>query len=110
MAIMGICLTWISPHFCSHCRVYIFSSSPILPIQDCTGTGMPSVNDTASQYRCCCQNDVVPEHNFEELSSAFSGHIVNWEFAGPTNYGLLLRYQSLASQFQGDLLGEVLFP
>ncbi|KAK7330773.1 hypothetical protein VNO77_24973 [Canavalia gladiata] len=33
-------------------------------------------------------------------------HIVYWKFAGPANYGLLLHYQSLVYQFQGDLLQE----
>ncbi|KAI4315250.1 hypothetical protein L6164_028080 [Bauhinia variegata] len=107
-----------SPHFCSHNQIYLFFSSIIL-IQDCTGTGMPSVNVAAPQYGCYCQNDVVPEHNFKELSSAFSGHIVNWEFAEPTNYGPLLHYQmelmgretcfrlkSLVNPFQGDLLEQ----
>ncbi|KAL2321565.1 hypothetical protein Fmac_025944 [Flemingia macrophylla] len=61
--------------------------------QDFAGIEMRAVDVAAAQ---CCgggENDVVPERNFQKLPRAFSGHIVNWEIAGPANYGLLLRYQ-----------------
>ncbi|KAH1249084.1 hypothetical protein GmHk_05G012533 [Glycine max] len=69
---------------------------------DFAGAEMRAVDVAAAQRGGGGENDVVSERDFQKLPSAFSGHIVNWEFAGPANYGLLLHYQSLVYQFQGD--------
>ncbi|XP_054810265.1 uncharacterized protein LOC129311817 isoform X2 [Prosopis cineraria] len=73
-------------------------------------TRMPTVNVATSQCGSGGQNDVLFERYFSELSSAFSGHIVNLEFAGPANHGPMLHYQSLVYQFQGDQLEERTMP
>ncbi|TKY55456.1 hypothetical protein E2542_SST19871 [Spatholobus suberectus] len=84
----------------------LFSSSAVLLDKDFAGTEMHPVDVAAAQRGGGGEDDVVPERNFQKLPSAFSGHIVNWEFAGPANYGVLLHYQSLVYQSQGDLLEE----
>ncbi|KAL5186561.1 hypothetical protein HKD37_05G012399 [Glycine soja] len=60
---------------------------------DFAGAEMRAVDVAAAQRGGGGENDVVSERDFQKLPSAFSGHIVNWEFAGPANYGLLLHYQ-----------------
>ncbi|XLT75876.1 hypothetical protein HN873_032150, partial [Arachis hypogaea] len=45
----------------------------------------------------------MPE-NISELPSAITGHIDNWELAGPVTFDLLPHYQSSVYQFQGDKL------
>ncbi|KAH1202242.1 hypothetical protein GmHk_17G048753 [Glycine max] len=52
---------------------------------DFGGAEMRAVDVAAAQRGGGGENDVAPERDFQKLPSAFSGHIVNWEFAGPAN-------------------------
>ncbi|KHN09827.1 hypothetical protein glysoja_017128 [Glycine soja] len=60
------------------------SSSPLRQslLTRISGKGERTIDVAAAQRGW---NDVMSERDFQKLPSAFSGHIVNWEFAGPAN-------------------------
>ncbi|KAL4275688.1 hypothetical protein AHAS_Ahas20G0132200 [Arachis hypogaea] len=90
-------------------RHHYFSSSPIHFNQGCSGTEMRAVDAATAKCGCDGEDDVMPE-NISELPSAITGHIDNWELAGPVTFDLLPHYQmeligqSSVYQFQGDKL------
>ncbi|XVF52611.1 hypothetical protein PTKIN_Ptkin05aG0032000 [Pterospermum kingtungense] len=71
------------------------SSAPFLLLQVSVGAGMRAVAVAATQCGGGGEDDVMPEHNIEELSGTFSGHIssiclkdIKWEFTvtGPSSF------------------------
>ncbi|RYQ83497.1 hypothetical protein Ahy_B10g102185 [Arachis hypogaea] len=77
---------------------------------------MRAVDAATAKCGCDGEDDVMPE-NISELPSAITGHIDNWELAGPVTFDLLPHYQmeligretcmlflSSVYQFQGDKL------
>ncbi|KAF3955553.1 hypothetical protein CMV_019236 [Castanea mollissima] len=54
---------------------HFHSSSPILTLPNSSGIGRRTVTIATSQCGGDGENDVVPEHNIEDLPSAFTGHI-----------------------------------
>ncbi|XLU34047.1 hypothetical protein S245_070113, partial [Arachis hypogaea] len=73
-------------------RHHYFSSSPIHFNQGCSGTEMRAVDAATAKCGCDGEDDVMPE-NISELPSAITGHIDNWELAGPVTFDLLPHYQ-----------------
>nr|POF05556.1 hypothetical protein CFP56_18071 [Quercus suber] len=62
-------------HQIRHFHLHFHSSSPILTLPNSSGIGRRTVTVATSQRGGDGENDVVPEHNIEELPSAFTGHI-----------------------------------